>query len=398
MSDEVTKPEETQPDTDLIQDTDIVDVPDIPLPDTSDQELDILDDFDSAFRVAIIGIGQGGSRIAETFYKMGYKRVCVVNTALQDLGGIDLPDDRKLAIDTHGAGKDPARAKAVFHKSESDIYDLMRRSFGPSFDWILVCAGAGGGTGGGIFLDTVNLSHELMRTLKLETDDKCRVGALVALPKNSEGVKPAANTFKLMKKVFPLAQGSENQKRLISPLIVIDNERIRQLYPRVPVTKHWGLANRSICSLFHLFNMISIKPSKFTSFDQADLETILESGILTFGATPVAKWEGLTDIAFALRDNLSKNILTAMSVDGAIAGGIVIAGQKILDRLPTANIEHGFEQMNRMMKPGSTLHQGIYPGGKETLVVYTVLGGLDIPKDRMLALEAVGQLRDWDGV
>ena len=50
-----------------------VDVPDIPLPsEVVDEVVD--DEFEGAYKFAIVGVGQGGSRLAETFWKLGYRR------------------------------------------------------------------------------------------------------------------------------------------------------------------------------------------------------------------------------------------------------------------------------------------------------------------------------------
>jgi len=63
-----------------------IDLPDIPLPDNEAIEDSVKDEFDdAAFNFAVVGVGQGGSRIAETFWNLGYRRVGIINTARQDL-------------------------------------------------------------------------------------------------------------------------------------------------------------------------------------------------------------------------------------------------------------------------------------------------------------------------
>ena len=93
---------------------DVFEVPDIPLPpEQVEDNKTYKDEFDAAFRFAFIGTGQAGSRLAEAFYKLGYRKVCVINTTSQDLTMIDIPEENKLAICEGGAGKDPSAAKAV---------------------------------------------------------------------------------------------------------------------------------------------------------------------------------------------------------------------------------------------------------------------------------------------
>jgi len=105
-------------------------IPDIPMPDEETEERDIVEDeCDAAFKFAFIGTGQGGARLAESFYKLGYRRVCCVNTTNKDLLNIAIPEENKLVMDIgeDGAGKDPSEAR-LRHRS------IMRTS-------MISCAG-----------------------------------------------------------------------------------------------------------------------------------------------------------------------------------------------------------------------------------------------------------------
>lgn len=368
---------------DVPQDFDVT-VPDIPMP-QAQEAVEIKDTFEGGFKFAFIGSGQGGGRIAHAFYKLGYRRVCAVNTAQQDLATLDLPN--KLCLGSSGgAGKNPSVAGAVFKERKEDVLDFMRRSFGPALDRIFVCVGAGGGTGAGTAVQLVDTAIELQKSLRCENE---KVGVIVALPKLAEGKRVAANAYNTLIDLVSLAE-----KGLISPLIVVDNEKIGALYPTLAVDPFWATANASVCSLFHLFNTICVKSSHYTSFDRADLKTVLDSGLITFGATPVEKYSDETDISFAVRNNLKKNILTG-GVDlatGTVAAAVLIGGVEILSVLPQACIEHAFDQLNRMMRAGNTVHRGIYRGNKPNLVVYTMIGGLGRPEEKLAALKKVGDL------
>ena len=72
------------------------------------------DECDVAFKFAFVGAGQGGSRIAHAFHRLGYRKLSAINTAQQDLNTIDL--EHKLCIGTGGAGKDPSKAKSDFEE------------------------------------------------------------------------------------------------------------------------------------------------------------------------------------------------------------------------------------------------------------------------------------------
>lgn len=362
-----------------------VNVPEIPMPETVGQK-EIVDAFIAGFKFCFIGSGQGGSRIAATFHKLGYGRVCCINTAEQDLTHIQLPPERKFCFGTGGAGKNPAVAKTLMAERKEDVLDFMRRSFGQGFERIFVCVGAGGGTGAGTAVHLVDTAVELQKALRCPTE---HVGVIVALPKISEGKKVSVNAYNTLKDLLFLCD-----KGVVSPLIICDNEKIGQMYPSLAVDPFWDTANMSVCSLLHLFNMVSVKHSHYTSFDVNDLKTVFDSGLITFGATPVVKWTDATDISYAVRNNLKNNLLSG-GIDlgtGSIAGVVIIGGVNVLTSIPQLNLDHAFDQMNRMLKPGNTVHRGIYRGNKENLVVYTVIGGLAEPTPKLEELKRHGDL------
>jgi len=373
--------EEPSFDAEAFSDDDLgVDIPDIPLPSEGPPEAKVEDKFESAYKFAIVGVGQGGSRLAETFWKLGYRRVAVINTAPQDLKSVKVPVANKLLIGGKGAGKDRNVAADIFKENREDILDFLKRTFKGGFDRVLVCIGAGGGTGAGGGPIVVEIVHDLCKTYGIESaETDARVGAIVALPTRAEGSKVQSNAKQTAEVLI-----ESSQKGVLSPLIILDNERIKQIYPKLSVNQFWTTANTSICSLFHLFNKIACQDSQYTAFDSADLDTVFSSGIISFGAVPVSR-EGETieetDISYAVRDNLKKNILANIEVStGNVAACVVIGDRKTLDNTAQESLEHGFEQLSRLLGDGSTVHRGIYHTPKKGLVVYTIIGGIKAPE------------------
>ena len=371
----------------LIEEVDdlAVDIPDIPLPSMDNaQEVTIEDEFDSAYKFAVVGVGQGGSRLAETFWKLGYRRVAVINTAAQDLKPISIPEKNKLLIGGTGAGKNRKVAQKVFEEHKEDILDFLKKAFTRSIDRILVCIGAGGGTGAGGGPIVVDVCHDLCQSFGVEQSDyEAKVGAVLALPTKSEGSRVKSNAKETADALIKYSTNGT-----LSPLIILDNERIKHLYPKLSVNKFWNTANTSICSLFHLFNKIAAQDSEYTAFDKADLDTVMSSGIISFGAVPVRpKGETIeeTEISHAVRDNLKKNILANIDVNtGKFAACVVIGDKETLENTPQESLEHGFEQLTRLLGEGSTVHRGIYHTSKKGLVVYTIIGGIEAP-DQLFA-------------
>ena len=390
-------------------------LPDIPMPDTDNVESDIVnDECDAAFKFAFVGVGQAGNRLVETFHKIGYRRVCAINTTNQDLKKIDIPEANKLVMDVGdgGAGKNPEKGLKAIRRYYEDVYDLMRRSWGKDFERIIICSGMGGGTGTGSTSTLIKIAHDIAETFKLEngfttkeskTENRAMpsnpisvsdpaVGCLISMPMTSEGQKVNANAAEALEELFEkVGKGGKLSARSISPLIIVDNERIQKIYPNLPVTKFWGVANSSISSLFHLFNNIATKESEFTTFDRADFADVLTGGVITLGATPIVKFDSPTDISQAIRDNLKKNILVSNAdlSQAKKAACIFIAHPEVLDQIPQGYLEHGFDMLTRIMAEGSVVHRGIYQGnvvdksGQPGLVVYTMISELGKPEERM---------------
>jgi cell division GTPase FtsZ len=331
----------------------------------------IEDDVDVSFKFAFIGAGQGGSRIAQTFKKLGYNRVAIVNTAEQDLNTVDL--EQKLLIGSGGAGKQPEIAKAKFKEKKEDVLDFMRYSFGEEWDRIFVCVGGGGGTGGGILEPLVQTAHELSTTLKRGPQ---KVGVILTLPRKSEGSKVQSNAAKALHEAINL-----KNRGLVSPLIILDNERIGKLYPNLSISNFWSTANSSVAGLFHLFNLTSNKDSSFTTFDKSDYQTILDSGIVAFGVSPVAQWDDPVLLSRVVRDNVKNSLLSSLAdvSTASVAGVITIASKEILSELSQTHMDQALEHLNRTMKKGSMLHSGIYSGEKPTMNLFIAIGGLEIP-------------------
>ena len=369
MSEENTaQPEEPTP----ISDID-VSLPDILIPPPAVEEKidEIKDEVDVSFNFAFIGAGQGGSRIAETFHTLGYRKIAALNTAEQDLNTIKLKN--KLLIGDGGAGKDRGYADSIFKERREDVIDFMRYSFGEQIDRIFVCAGAGGGTGSGIVSSLTEAAKELQETVNAKSK---QVGVILALPKKSEGAKVAANAKETLNDVWKLVESG-----VVSPLIILDNEKIGKLYPDLVVSNFWNTANMSIAGLFHLFNLTTAKDSSYTSFDSNDYKTILDSGLMVFGASPVQNWQDPVSISRAIRENLQNNLLSG-DIDlstGDCAAAVVIGSKEQLDNVPQSSVDQAVAQLNRVLKPGSVVHSGIYTGDRDTLTIFTAVGGLGKP-------------------
>ena len=339
-----------------------IEIPDLPLEEyeiPEEQEDEVKDESGGSIRYAFIGSGQAGGRLAEAFYNLDYKKVLCVNTAQHDLNTLKVPDEHKVHLDIgeQGAGKNMEKGENATQQYQQEIYDKMKRIFG-NVDRVIVCAGLGGGTGGGSVLVLVDTARKYLSYIGC-SDPETHVGVIATLPTSGETASPK----------------------------VANNARIQKLYPRLTVKQFWPTVNATVAGLFHTFNVITTQDSQYSTFDPADYSSIVNTGgCMIMGLTNVRNFQTETDISYALKSNLGKTLL-ADGFDLATAKGaaaIVIGGSALFESVPGLMnaIEYGFDTIANLTG-NCTVHRGIYETEKEKLTVYTLLSGLASPVKRI---------------
>lgn len=359
---------------------------DLPVPPVAGTFQEIQDrfDYEVAFNLAFVGVGQGGGRIAETFSALGYGRVCAINTTNQDLDGLKLDDKQKLDLGGSGAGKDPQIGAAAVEGRGEDIYDLLKSNWGEQTDYALVCFGAAGGTGAGAAPKVIEVARRLMA----ETNRPPRVGMIMALPKDAEGQRPARNA---------IASAQRLCGEQLSPIVVIDNQKINQLYRPSASAEH-PTANKSVCQMLHLFNRLAAQSSEHTTFDRADFGKLLDSGIVAFGASN-SDWHSQGAIAQTIREQLTKNILVSVDLSkGRQAALIYIPTGAAYNNIPAADLDYGVQMLTRMLQQGSTVFPGVFRGAGDVdgLKIATMIGELPWPAERLYELAKIAGVERLD--
>jgi cell division GTPase FtsZ len=363
-------------------DTAGVDLPDIELGSTEPTKSNTgpeQDLKDVSVKFGFIGAGQGGSRIADSFYQIGYRRVCAINTTAQDFLGLTLPaNNQKVLESPGGAGKDPELGASVLSKSSEDALAFMRQCFGEDVDRIVVCAGMGGGTGSGFAFGLVKLARYYLQQLGKEA----KVGMVVSMPRKSEGGKVQANAYKVLNMLAPMADSHE-----ISPFVMVDNECIHNMFPNLPAKTFWSTVNKNVAGLFDIFNVLAKQQSAYVTFDRADYQSVLDSGVIIFGATKIDAYSHENDIAEGIWKNLNKTLLAEVNLSTAShVAAILCAPDSVLGVMPQSHIDHAFSTLERILSGENrnlTIHQGVYEAKRQGLLLYTMVGGLQVPKARL---------------
>jgi cell division GTPase FtsZ len=141
---------------------------------------------DKSIKFGVVGSGQAGSRIAETFYKLGYDAVCI-NLAQQDLKFISIPESNKLHLNwgLGGAAKDLSIGKAAAEQYKPQIAGLVNAQLADAQVLILALS-LGGGSGAGS-------CETLVDVLTATGKPVC---VITALPMDSDGQQTKAMHYK----------------------------------------------------------------------------------------------------------------------------------------------------------------------------------------------------------
>lgn len=334
-------------------------------------------DYDVAFKMSFLGSGQGGARLASSFWNLGYRRVGLFNTAENDFQGLPAEIQRHT-LQLGGAAKDARFAEQALSGHEEEIWDLLQRTWGNDTDYGLICVGLGGGTGSGTSGQLVDIARKY-----LESKGKPpRVGVVASLPAFTEGQQVCRNAVTAFQRLLELK---------VSPLLLIDNAKINQLY-RPGMTQLYNVANSTVSQLFHLFNQLAAVHSSLITFDRSELAQLLDHGICVMGAASMTNITSPADISAAIRDQLTNNVLAAVDLTQGTKGACLFVGdQPTLERLSIDFFDAGFTQMNRTLKGGtSVVHRGVYIGSAPGLQAYAMISGLKppIPTLAKLAKEA----------
>lgn len=234
--------------------------------------------------IKVIGVGGGGGNAVNHMYKEGIHDVSFVlcNTDAQALNDSPVPVHLQLGNEGLGAGNRPERARKAAEESIDDIRKMLSDGTKMAF----ITAGMGGGTGTGAAPVISRVSKEL---------GILTVG-IVTIPFRFEGDR----------KIDQALDGVEEMAKHVDALLVINNERLRKIYPELNVLEAFGKADdtlsvaaKSIAEIITVHGLINL--------DFNDVKTVLKDGGVAIMSTGYGEGEGR--VKQAIDDALNSPLL-----------------------------------------------------------------------------------------
>jgi cell division protein FtsZ len=207
--------------------------------------------------IKIVGCGGGGSNTVNRCSEAGISgaQLCAVNTDAKHLLSVHAP--KKILIGKRltkglGAGALPEVGEQAAHESEEELRDFVRGAH-----VVFITAGMGGGTGTG----------SAQYVARVAKEEGALTMGVVTMPFKSEGRIRMENA----------EAGLDKLRRFTDTTIVIYNDKLLELVPRLPINAAFKVADEILMQSIKGMTEIITKPG-LVNLDYADLMTIMKGG------------------------------------------------------------------------------------------------------------------------
>ena len=240
--------------------------------------------------IKVIGVGGGGSNAVNHMFQEGIHDVtfALCNTDLQALQQSDIPKKIQLGKEGLGAGNKPERARMAAEESIEDIKALLDDG---STKMVFITAGMGGGTGTGAAPVVAKVAKE---------KDILTIG-IVTIPFRWEGNK----------KIDQALDGVEEMKKHVDALLVINNERLLEVYNNLSLDDAYAKADSTLSIAAKSIAEIITKHGK-QNLDFNDVKTVLKDGGVAIMSTGYG--EGDNRVSKAIKDSQYSPLLNSNDI------------------------------------------------------------------------------------
>ncbi len=235
--------------------------------------------------IKVVGVGGGGGNAVTHMFNEGIHDVTYVLCNTDSKALADSPVPNKLQM---GEGLGAGNRPEVGRKAALDSVEQIKQLFDDGTRMAFITAGMGGGTGTGAAPIVAQCAREA---------DILTVG-IVTIPFRFEGHK----------KIDQALDGVEEMSKHVDALLVINNERLREIYPELTVLNGFAKADDTLSiaakSIAEIITMRGIM-----NLDFQDVKTVLKDGGVAIMSTGFGEGENRVTKAFqeALHSPLLNN-------------------------------------------------------------------------------------------
>ncbi len=245
--------------------------------------------------IKVVGVGGGGGNAINHMFKQGIRDVdfVVCNTDAQALDASPVPARVQLGAsltEGRGAGNKPEIGKQAALENIEDV----KSALSVNTKMVFVTAGMGGGTGtGGAPVIAESCSAEGYLTV-----------GIVTIPFRNEGKR----------RIKQAIDGIKELEGHVDALLVINNERIREMYGDFGISEAFARADNVLAAAARGIAEIITVPG-YINVDFADVETVMRKSGLAIMGTGVAS--GPDRAGQAVEKALNSPLLNNNDIRGA---------------------------------------------------------------------------------
>ena len=245
--------------------------------------------------IKVIGVGGGGSNAINHMFKQGIKGVdfIICNTDAQALANSPVPNKIQLGVNLTeglGAGANPE----VGQQSAIESVDEIEKMLDTNTKMIFITAGMGGGTGTGAAPVIAQLAKER---------DILTVG-IVTIPFQFEGKVRQEQAL----------QGVERLRKQVDSLIVINNNKLREVYGNLGFKAGFSKADEVLATASR--GIAEVITHHYTqNIDLKDAKTVLSNSGTAIMGSAVAAGEDRAKVA--IKNALDSPLLNDNKITGA---------------------------------------------------------------------------------
>jgi len=251
--------------------------------------------IDCSSIIKVIGIGGGGNNAVNYMFRQGIKDVnfVVCNTDAQALENSPVGVKIQLGpslTEGRGAGNKPEIGRKAATENIDDVMDILSKNT----KMVFITAGMGGGTGTGAAPVIAKAAKEL---------GILTVG-IVTLPFQFEGNQ----------RLNQAIQGINDLKEHVDSLLIINNEKLREMYGNLRLSQAFGMADNILAMAAKGIAEI-ITVHGYINVDFADVQTVMSNSGVAIMGTGIS--EGEDRALKAIQQALTSPLLNNNDITGA---------------------------------------------------------------------------------
>ncbi|OIO20895.1 cell division protein FtsZ [Candidatus Micrarchaeota archaeon CG1_02_47_40] len=259
----------------------------------------------SDVRIAVIGVGGGGCNTIHRITKAGIKSATTVAINTDQLHLKSIMAQKRVLIGQAvtkglGAGGFPEVGQKCAEISRDKLAEVIGEN-----ELVFLCAGMGGGTGTGAAPVVAQVAKE----------QGAIVVSIVTYPFNLERIR-----------IKKAQWGLEQLAKVSDTVVVIDNNRLVQYAPNIPINDAFFLADNITARAVRGISDTIMMPS-LLNMDYADVKSVMEQGGVSL--ISVGEGRGTDRVEKVVKSTLDHPLLD-VSYEGAKGALIHIAGSASL--------------------------------------------------------------------